>query len=121
MGPPHPESHIRPIQVPILPTDTPQTAEFKHFWQSTMEWHSEKWQINNHQYFTELAQFEDSIVQRFDRPATDQDRAEFYKIFLDERHQDQTAYYWEWIARLVKLCSLGMKSWWSQRRVKSVA
>ncbi|KAI9164515.1 hypothetical protein H9P43_008374 [Blastocladiella emersonii ATCC 22665] len=115
IGSPDPESQIRRIKFaePTAAT-TPQSLEFQRYWTETMEWHHTIWSANNTQYHAQLAAFEDAVVRRHDRPANDNDRAVFYKEFLDASGTKQSAYYRQWIGRLLTLCKLGARSAWSQ-------
>ncbi|KAI9224387.1 hypothetical protein BC828DRAFT_373660 [Blastocladiella britannica] len=107
---PHPVSHIRLIQYPAQPSDGPRTRAFKHEWEDVMQWHHAFWSRSNARYASELAAFEEQVAVQHDRAANDDDRAVFYRRYLDEHYAEQTHYYRAWIRRLLSLCGAGMRA-----------
>jgi hypothetical protein len=79
-----------------------------------MRWHHREWARNNSLYFANLHEFEEGILKRTNQPASDNDRANFYKEFLDLNYQTQIKYYRAWLQKLGRLIWLNWKSSWSQ-------
>ncbi|KAL7747608.1 Apoptogenic protein 1, mitochondrial [Sorochytrium milnesiophthora] len=104
---PDPVSNIRQLSLPQRPEFTPQMNEYRRLREETLEWHHQVWQQNNELYTRSLAEFEQQVTAEKGYVVA-ADRAVFYQQFLDESYGRQTAYYREWIGRLVTLVRAGI-------------
>ncbi|MFH4973927.1 hypothetical protein AB6A40_000636 [Gnathostoma spinigerum] len=105
VGPPDPISRIRPIRLRRLPNESATEREYRNAAEALNKWNSKFWVEHNTLFEKEKQKFLDEKRQkkgRIERLSPD-DLSDFYRRFLNERHEALIAYNKEWYRRNLSL------------------
>ncbi|KAK2182569.1 hypothetical protein NP493_348g03035 [Ridgeia piscesae] len=109
IGPPDPDSKLRPYKFHIPPNESSTEKEYRHLREATQKWNQEFWARHNRTFFKEKEHFITSSLKKktsrddSEVTLTPDEMSVFYKHFLDVNYKLHKDYNREWYYRNVMI------------------